>query len=265
MTAFPYDTPPDYVGRFSVPLPASAPGTPISDPPVEYFLAFLQAFVNANSNAAWGAPASIYPEAAGNLAPGNGLAIFHTFTFDPQVGAFDPSSLPALFAWRSEETPERPADSWRTQEAKVALRWVLPELSATDLISNLHPFFTQFAKLFRVAMERGQDPSWVVAGDPDPKAATQGSVLVRWMSACGRWPWLSPWTRLSLPIADKLYPSYATTLNFTERYVLNTGRQFNRTTSGTPPVTPDQVKIQTPDDGYGDGGLVLGVQNLRGP
>lgn len=247
---------PDYFGGVPVPLGAPIDGQPIDDSALFHFMSFMKAFVNANSTLAWGA---LFPEVvAANMPANNGNMIFRAYPQDPQECEFNDNDLPALFAWRTKVDDERRADDWRTQDIQVTLRWIFPTLLPQDKITAMHPLISAMAKMFRVALERGQDPSWVVPGDPDPKAATQGSVLVRWMSASGKWPWLSPWTRVPMFLGEKTYYAYGTILNFTERYGFNSGRQYRRAPNASTAV------IKTPDGGYGDGGVTLGLVNLKG-
>lgn len=247
---------PDYFGAVPIPLGAPIGEQPIDDPALYHFLKFVQAFVNANSLLAWG---QLYPEAvAENMPANNGDMIFRVHTHDPQEGEFNDTDLPALFAWRTKVDDEHPADDWRTEDVQVTIRWLLPALMGQDKLTTMHPLISALAKMVRVALARGQDPSWVVPGDPDPKAARQGSVLVRWMSASGRWPWLTPWTRVPMFIGEKTYYAYGTILNFTERYAFNSGRQYPRAPNKSGGV------YKTPDGGFGDGGVILGSQNLKG-
>lgn len=248
-------TAPNWFGSVAVPLQIPDYDRPIVDPAVYHLLHFLQAFANKYANAAWD---QVYAPPVGPAFPANiGDVIFRVYERNPEECEFNKDDLPALFGWRTRIDDERRADDWRTQDVQVTLKWVFPTELAQDKVTLLYPFISSLTKTLRMGVERGQDVSWVVPGDPDAKAATQGSVLVRWMHAAGRWPWFAPWTRQPLVITDHIYPCYSTILNFTERWEFDSGRQYVRA-----PLSSGEIK--TPDGGYGDGGVVLGVMNLKG-
>ena len=79
------------------------------------------------------------------------------------------------------QPPEQIADAYRTRTSTITLLWVMPP--AQDAAARARqPITNALASGIDLAIERGRTPSFVVPGDPDPLAATQGSDVWHWMA-----------------------------------------------------------------------------------
>jgi hypothetical protein len=158
----------DQYGAEPIPLVAPAAGFAAGDRALTYLLQYFTAFLNVKAVAAW--------QAAG-IAP-NVPVVRKSFAHDPKKVSFSTADLPALYMWRSgsEKPPEQYADDYRLTHDVLELLWVLPTINQeTD--RKREPIDNAIKNLIDVALEEGRDPSWIVAGDPDPAAATRGSLI----------------------------------------------------------------------------------------
>ena len=171
----------DSYGLLTLPVPApvtTAAGTPsVSDPALDVLLGFLQAVINAYGATAW---ASVRPNP---LASPSLVPVLSVFSNNPEEESFNSSALPALFAWRGESNGERIADDYETRVTRVSILWV-PPVAQQITQRKLSPFRNAIDKIVDGAIFRGRDPNWIVAGDTDALAATQGSVLIGQMGLC---------------------------------------------------------------------------------
>lgn len=142
--------------------------SPSTDPTLGVLLAFLVAWLNKDQNA----------QAAWNtvgIDPAHPPVQVVRFA-DPRdvTTTFEPDRLPALYAWRDPGTFEQLADDWETELSTVKILWILPIVMPEDQQLR-RPFFNGLAKTVYLALSRGRTPSWVVIGDTDTLAPTQGS------------------------------------------------------------------------------------------
>lgn len=164
----------DSFGAVRVPLVAPATGEAVGDPMLTVLLAFLKAFLQTDggATAAWN---------ASGIAPT--LPVVKTVNAnDPSKTdqVFNTNDLGALYLWRAGGGDgskfEWMAEDWRVEETKLKLLWIPPMVKRE--ISNVrNNIFNGIAKAIDIAIERGRTPSYRIAGDPDPAAATQGSVF----------------------------------------------------------------------------------------
>lgn len=166
--------PADKWGPLAIPALAPTAGQAPGDPALTYLLGFLKAFLqdDANVTAAW---------TLAGVAPTLPI-VKSAFAHDPNEGAFNEASLPALYGRRSEMLPpEQIADGIRTRVSTITLLWVFPPATqATQAVRR--PIMNAIAHAVDLAVERGRTPSFVVPGDTDPNATLLGSNVWTWMA-----------------------------------------------------------------------------------
>ncbi len=130
--------------------------------------AYFQAVANAHAAAEW---ESVAP-------PTGALPITAVFTNDPRDTNFNDNKLPALFIWRSQETEfVDEAQDIRVMRGTLKCLWVPPALGKPEVLAKRWQFPWKLARVLDFYLERLRDPSYVVPGDPDPDAATMGSMI----------------------------------------------------------------------------------------
>jgi hypothetical protein len=146
-------------------LPAAAPGTGVAagDPALTLVAAYLKAAVNRMAGTAWAA-----------VCPGR-LPIEHAFINDP-VTQFDEERLPAVYLWRTEIDTEQFNDDTTRHTSQVALWWIT-EPAQNDHLVLREPVMNLMGAAISAALRKARDPAWVVAGDMEALAATQGSLV----------------------------------------------------------------------------------------
>lgn len=163
----------DQVGPNPVPLVApgtSPPTNVVADPALGYLLQFFQTVANANCGAAW--------DAAGVSA---GSVVQNAYAWDPERGPFNNDALPALYMWRGNANPPKwLAEDWLIFTTELQLRWVFPEFPEITIQASRDQFGNGLMTALAVILERMRDPSWIVPGDPDKLALTQGSSIAQW-------------------------------------------------------------------------------------
>ncbi len=186
--------PVDHWGALPIPNAAPAAGEAPGDPALTYLLGFLKAFLqdDANATGAW---------TRAGIAPAIPI-IRKAFPYDPSEGGFVETALPALYGWRSEmQAPEQLADTVRVRASTIALLWVFPPATqATQMVRE--SITNAIASAIDLAIERGRTPAFIVAGDTDPLAATQGSDVWRWMAFWHLRMGVARPAKLDVPAAD---------------------------------------------------------------
>ena len=161
---------PDAFGAVPVPLVPPAQGDAVGDPALSAMLAFFKAFLVADQNvtALWN---------ASGVAPG-APPVIGTFPFDPMdaTHVFNENTLPALFMWRDSSTDEQAGEDWEVETTQCKLLWVFP-VAAQIVQTARAPFVNAMAKAIKVAVNRARTPGYVMPGDTDRLAATQGSIF----------------------------------------------------------------------------------------
>ena len=240
----------DTFGPLAVPLPAPGVTDISGDPLLSTTLSFFQAVLNANAPAAWQA---VYKDVP------NSPVVRATFSDDPEQAesTFNDRDLPALFAWRSEaKPPVWLAEDWRTRESTIAVLWVMP---GSDRVKRAlrSSIINGIASTLDVIVERGRDPSWIVSGDPDPKAATAGSLFSQWGKffefAIAGWKPYAVKPKM-LDSGTRLGPFLAVQIQC--RVVEHLSVDLTRFDVGN----GVDLTIKTPDGGVGDGGVTTGHQ-----
>jgi hypothetical protein len=150
--------------------PDGLPSDSVSDKLIDVTLDFFQHYINRYATDAW---QSVMP---------NSLPVAFVSINDPEEAEeFNERQLPCLFAWRAgtgDQAPDHLAEDIWLMRDTIDLLWVFPparqKFSAFrgQIVSGL-------SKLLHVAIEQGQDPSWVYPGDPDPRSTAEGSVFPR--------------------------------------------------------------------------------------
>lgn len=145
--------------------------------------AYLQAFIRRYAGQAW---AACVPGVDSDICK-------RVYTHDPQNYDFHDGDLPSLYLFRqgSAEDPQNTTEDYRVEVDLVPIFWVLPPTTQIGKQPARSRAISQVAKLIGTAFRRGRDPSYIIEGDPDPQAATEGSVVIRHAGAmridCGRW------------------------------------------------------------------------------
>jgi hypothetical protein len=234
----------DTFGAMPIPLVAPATGESAGDPLLSTTLSFFKAVLNANASAAWRA---VYKDVA------NAPVVKTTLDDDPRGSTFNDNDLPALFLWREDvKEPVWIADDWLTQESVCRLMWVLPagvqvkRALRSSIINGVVRTLVTF-------VERNRDPSWIVAGDTDPKAATLGSSFfdrAGWIEFhVGAWkPFNLPIAMLDKGAAPRMYDAVSVACRVVER--------LNFDLTRLDPNGGVSITLRTPDGGVGDGGVV---------
>ncbi len=198
------------IGGLAVPLvPPLSPKATIDDPALDVVIGYITAIFNAYAGDAWRA-----------VAPGEPL-LRRTFTHDPEDYDFAETDLPAMYAFRtgSAKPTEDQAEDYRIATDTVRLFWVMPRAS-TEQQRRRSPFIQALGKLLDLAIDRGRDPAYVRADDPDPTKVAQGTVLLR--AAGLHWLRSKSWTKTTLAIkmaagdASRTYQALDVKLEFEE-------------------------------------------------
>jgi hypothetical protein len=176
------------IGGLAVPfVPPLSPAATIEDPALDVILGYVTAIFNTYAAASWLA-----------VAPGKPI-VQRGFTHDPQDYVFSEAHLPALYIFRtgSARATEDAAEDYRFSYDTVRLFWVMPR-AEQDQQRRRAPILPALGKLIDLMIDRGRDPSYVRADDPDPTKTAQGTVLLR---AAGL-VWLKSvsWTKTTLAI-----------------------------------------------------------------
>lgn len=128
-------------------------------------------------------------------------------TFDPREGNFTKNQLPGLYLFREDQEFEREAEDYLTSKSKLTVFWLQPQsdqvrTSKRSSLSNL------IGKVVAKAINVGRTPSYLVAGDTDPIAATLGSLLRTQLDAWTLELKRSGRTKVSIPTGDGKFETY---------------------------------------------------------
>lgn len=177
---------PDTFGALQVPV-AGGTQQPLADPAIASMLEFLtRALVDDQRFAlAW---------RASGVDPAHSPVVA-TYPDDPSDIELPirADTFPALFGWREGGDTDWVAADYEIQKVRCKLLWVLPIVSA-ELQRVRAQLYDAFFKAVYTALSYGRTPSWMVAGDADPVAASQGSFLgttMGWLQV----PWVKSWRR----------------------------------------------------------------------
>lgn len=159
-------------GALDVPIPVPADGASVADPFLDLLAAYIMAGANALTGDAW---AKINPIVTPPHA--SPLPIAFVKTFQPRENDFRSNELPALFVYRGKSGKRlRVGQDILLVPTPVNLLWVPPRVEKSKkTLRDSFPHGLEAA--FDDLLERGRHPAWVVAGDPDPYAADDGSFF----------------------------------------------------------------------------------------
>lgn len=162
----------DKYGALPFPITAPSATATVSDPALDTLLAYLKAFANQYGATAWQA---VYK--ANTVLPNN--PVVGTFSHDPEYDQFNERDLPALFLFRNTgRHGEDIGEDIRCTYSTLTLWWVFPADRDMHRRVRQRPFLNGMAKLVDQAFRKERDPVYVVAGDTEPTAATEGSVVL---------------------------------------------------------------------------------------
>lgn len=166
----------DGLGLLQVPAPST--DIPVGDPALGYLLAFFkQCLVN---NLGGGVSPADPGSAWGKVMPGQNV-VTTTDARDPRTTACTTNEFPALFIARagSAETQWRASD-YACVPTKLLMWWVWPPMQLAARKSR-----EPIANAARAAVEFqsewvGRAKGYVVPGDTDPRAASLGSLVMKY-------------------------------------------------------------------------------------
>jgi hypothetical protein len=157
----------DEFGAVELPIPVPVDTEPVTDPGIAIFGAYLKAMLVFYAGDAWAVRAPSEP-------------LVKTLLFcDPEEAEFIETDLPALYLWRQEIDTVYLAEQHTANRSKISALWVPPPKLSGYRWAERAPIISGIAKAFTAALDLDRHPAWVLAGDPDPLAATLGSVWLR--------------------------------------------------------------------------------------
>ncbi len=156
----------DKIGLIEFP-PAPPGNKPIPDPMLVAVGNYVGTFLNELLSDEWS-----------RLAPGEGKPVKKVTTASTRRAVFNTNALPTLFVFRQRVDPERISDDLYEYTTILDLLWVPPRVDE-DKREIRDPFSSKVGISIDYCLRKGRHPNWVDPGDPDPKAATLGSVLMK--------------------------------------------------------------------------------------
>jgi hypothetical protein len=157
-------------------LPVPSPQTPVDESPVgdpflAAFGAFLQAAIRRRCQTAWSA------------IGGATDVVERVETNDPTDNTFTTAKLPCLALWRSGEgdEDERIADDLYESKSDIIVRWIAP-LAVQKWKANREAFSRAIRAAVAEAIKDERTPGWKVWGDTDPFTPTRGSCITDQLS-----------------------------------------------------------------------------------
>lgn len=202
---------PTQFGALPLPAPITSDTSPTAgDPGLDVLLAFARDVIVASANAA-------YLE----VAPGTGSVVQQTRAHNPGQVVINEKDFPALYSWRLRGDIETIADDYDVETCALSLLWVFPTAQAEHQ-SKRSPLVNAVAKPLLAGLRRGRHPAWVVDGDPDALAASEGSFLWAW---AGWWAFKKASWKLQEVVVQKLgvettYPAIQWEITVEERVEL---------------------------------------------
>ena len=154
----------DTIGALSIPV--STIQAPIGDPLRQKLGEFLQAAIRASCQTAWA------------QLQGGSNVVERVEINDPGDNTFHTNRLPCLAVFRLGK-PHKPVqftNDIRYQNSKIIVLWVPPPVPQAHRAAR-EPFFRAVKAAVDHAAYVGRTPGWVVKGDADPYAATEGSHI----------------------------------------------------------------------------------------
>lgn len=155
---------PDTWGLQQFPTVASTDDSAPGDKALTVIGAAIQAAVNADLAAVWGA-----------AAPGT-EPVQHVFTWDPKH-KFNEAKLPALYIFEASSATEVTGDEIDADIRVLTIYWVARMSSAKHETARETARHV-IGKIVSRLCKNGRHPAWRLAGDTDPVAVTRGSFLL---------------------------------------------------------------------------------------
>lgn len=166
----------DTFGLLELPAPVAADdpglgGTPVpaGDPCLAPLLAFSQAVLNAEVNAAWIQRAP---------SPGNAETVArYTFALNPTETLFDERRVPALYLFRAGGgTFDQEAEELFFDRERLTLQWIFPPAQTLDVQRKRATIVNALSKALAMAINAGRHPAYVVAADLADTDAIKTSI-----------------------------------------------------------------------------------------
>lgn len=159
--------PDDTFGLLPIPVTVDTSAA-LGDPALTKMLAAFAAVLNAHGSTAWGTTGQPTVPVVKTVYPHN-----------PEHAVFAEKALPALYLYRlgAQEPPFQLTDDVRLTSDMLRLLWV-PSSASQEHQRIRAPFANAVVKILDNFIHRTRDASWVDAGDTDPRAAAEGSILV---------------------------------------------------------------------------------------
>jgi len=247
----------DLFGAQALPITASVGAATTvtvsaADPLLSYLASYLKTAANARLGAAWAA-----------LAPNAGpVPVAQAFEHDPEQWEFNDKYLPALFLFRNGDAGgavEQLASDWLVTNESISLLWVLPS-GPQEKLAVRGRFVSKLFHLFLALVNANRDKAWLVNGDAEALALQEGSSLatfgkfmrLRQTRGAVRKPFSIQMRDGGKPMGP--YPAYEAIYEVRERFVADT--------ANNPLLDGIDGTIHTTDQGFLDGGKVLGVLKL---
>jgi hypothetical protein len=157
-------------GGVLLPIQSPHDGDALTDPALDFLGSYLKAVLTAWAGTAW-------------LTRAPGEPIVRTvLVVDPRQAEFIETDLPALYLSRTEVATIRLSEDHTATRSKIEIGWVPPPKLSGARWAQRATIINGVAKVIAAALTLDRHPSWVLTGDPDALAATEGSV---WMRFCG--------------------------------------------------------------------------------
>lgn len=158
----------DTFGALQLPAQLAVHGEPAGDPGLGRLGQYFKSTLNFFGQAAWT-----------QVAGPNLKVVSEVFFHDPNEMTFNNRDMPGLFISRfSEPAYQRLSEDIDLSYTKLKAIWVRGYMRP-EFARQRDPFYNTISKVMQHAIELGRHPSYVMADDPDPTAATQGSVIMR--------------------------------------------------------------------------------------
>lgn len=219
----------DTYGAIAIPITVPPEGVAVGDPLLTYVGSYLQAVLNAYITTAWQSVAPTIP------------VVRTVYTSNPSDVEWNESDLPAIYLWRQQGgEEEHSAEDWYRSHDTLTFLWVPPPTPQATAGAR-GSIFNAIVKVIGLAIERNRDPSWVVASDVDPTAATLGSVLSTWAGweELRRGAWRANELVIDVDASQAHYPMLEIDLPVVERVA------FGLDSYEAPPVVEQTIRDQS--------------------
>jgi hypothetical protein len=148
-------------------IPVPGRGETVGNPTLDAIRDFIAGVWRRTAANAWA-----------SVAPGEPI-VRKAFSHDPEQYSFIEKDLPGLYVFPQGSTkpPEQIAEDIRVEYGNIRVFWVLPFVGQERQVQR-RPIFWALQNVLDQALREERDPGWIVEGDTDPLAATEGSWLL---------------------------------------------------------------------------------------